>query len=197
MVLGGGGLLYRAWPGMSDLVGSVAAKQEICSTLDDSERMDLVGVETPTKLLNVEGSLDKYTCRWATKDTTATIFVQAVSAPADEWVHEIRAAAAPEALGGDPKRARQVLKVLSEPISTPEDGCRVARWLFQMSGVSDKAKRIVNASASSNGTPAMVAQSCVEGTYSAVMVTAPGLELDRSLARKTAQALRTVEGRIA
>lgn len=190
--------MYRGWSGVSDFVDSVAAKQEICSTLDDSERMDLVGVETPTKLLNVEGSLDDYTCRWATKDTTATIFVQAVSAPADEWLDEIRAAATPQALGGgDPKRARQLLKALSEPVSTPEDGCRVARLVFAMSGVSDKAERIVRPSTSSNGTPAMMAQSCVEGTYSAVMVTAPGLELGRPLARKTAQALRTVEGRIA
>lgn len=195
-LLGGGTLMYRAWPGVSDLVGSISAKQEICSTMDDSERMDLVGVETPTKLLNIEGSLDEYTCRWATKDTSATIFVQAVSAPADEWLDEVRAAATPQALGADPKRARQVLEALSEPSSTPEDACRVARLIFQMSGASDRAKRIVSPMASGDGTPAMLAQSCVAGTYSAVMVTAPGLVLDRPLARKTAQALRTVEGRV-
>jgi hypothetical protein len=39
----------------------------------------------------------------------------------------------------------------------------------------------------------MLAQSCVSGTYSAVLVTAPRLTLDRSLARKTARALRRVE----
>jgi hypothetical protein len=158
---------------------------------------DLVGVETPTQLLNVEGSLDKYTCRWATKDTTATIFVQAVSAPADEWLDEVRAAATPQALGSDPKRARHVLKALSEPSSTPEDACRIAQLFFQMGGASDSAQRIVSPSTSVTGTPAMLAQSCVDGTYSMVMVTAPGLELDRPLARKTAQALRTVEERIA
>jgi hypothetical protein len=42
----------------------------------------------------------------------------------------------------------------------------------------------------------MIAQSCVGGTYAAVMVAAPGLTLNRSLALKTARALRTVEQRL-
>jgi hypothetical protein len=78
ILLGGGGLAWKGWDAVSDLVTKVEAKQEICSTLDESERLDLVGVETPTKLSNVEGSLDPYTCRWATKDYKMVVtFVEA------------------------------------------------------------------------------------------------------------------------
>lgn len=198
LLLGGGGLITRGLISASDFIGSANAKREICSTLKDSERQDLVGAETPTKLLDVEGALDDYTCRWATQDyKTDTLFVQAVSAPADEWAHEVKTTGPQVAAGAAPQRARRILKALSQPIGSPEDGCRLARFLFQMSGAADKAERFVSPSATSNGTPMMVAQSCVGGTYSAVMVTAPGLVLDPALARKAAQALRTVEARIA
>jgi hypothetical protein len=197
ILLGGGALAWKGWDAVSGFVAEVEAKQEICSTLDDAERLDLLGVETPTKLLNVEGSLDPYTCRWATKDyKTVVAFVEAVSAPADEWAVEARNTLASSAAAQDPMRASRLLKAAGKPPRTAADGCRFARVLFEATGAPRGAKRVVGPSAMATGAPMMMAQSCVDGTYSAVLVTAPGLELDRSLARKTAQALRTVEKRL-
>jgi hypothetical protein len=194
----GGALIWTAWDSISDRVNLADDKQAMCSTLEDDEREALVGVETPTILTNVEGALDPYTCRWATEDfETVVAYVQTVAAPADKWAVEIRNSLLSQTGALDPERLSQIRKAINRPLETAADGCRFARALFKAGGAADGAVRIVSPSADAQGNQMMVAQSCVDGTYSAVMVTAPGLQMDRQLARKTARALRTVEERIA
>ena len=194
----GGVVVWTAWDSISDRVNLAEEKQAICSTLEDEEREALVGVETPTILTNVEGALDPYTCRWAVDDyETVVTYVQTIVAPADKWAVEIRNSLLSQSGALDPERLSQIRKALNRPLETAADGCQFARALFKAGGAADGAVRIVAPSADAQGTPMMVAHSCVSGTYSAVMVTAPGLELDRQLARNTARALRTVENRSA
>ncbi|MDQ4052082.1 MAG: hypothetical protein M3237_05200 [Actinomycetota bacterium] len=193
-----GGVAWKGWDAMTGLDAPAGAKQELCSTLDNDERMALVGVETPKTLTNVEGALDRYTCRWATEDfETVAAFVEVVAAPADEWALEIKNTLATRPANQDPRPLIQLREAARNPLRTAADGCRFAWVLFEASGAPDGAKRVVAPSAfGAQGVPMMMAHSCLEGTYSAVLVTAPGLALDRSLARKTAQALRAVEKRL-
>lgn len=197
-LLVGGGLAWSAWNSMmSGFFAQLAPKNEVCSTLDDDARLDLVGVETPKRLFPVEGALDRYTCRWATEDyKTVTTFVEVVSAPADEWAAGIRSKMASMDVGQVTKQSNRLLRMARKSVETPAEGCRLARVLFAASGAPPGATRVVRPTMSTNGTPMMLAHSCVDGTYSAVMVVAPDLELDRSLGRKTAQALRSVEKRL-
>lgn len=192
----GGGVAWKAWDEVSGLIASSEADQELCSALDDAEREGLLGVATPTRLTNVEGSLDPYTCRWATEDyETVAAFVQVTSVPADTWAEEIQATLTTNPMAQD-ALSPQLLKAANSPLRTKADGCRFARVLFRSGGAPSGSERVVAPSTLGTGKPAMVAHSCVRGTYSAVLVTAPDLKFDRSLARKTAQALRTVEKRL-
>lgn len=195
-VLGAGSLAWKGWDALSGFFDQVEAKQEICSTLDEADRRDLLGIDTPKKLLNVEGSLDPYTCRWATEDRTVPAYVEAVAAPADKWADQAKGALPSGLAGTDGKAANRFRKAAERGV-TAADGCRFARLLFQATGAPRGASRVVAPVESDvTGAPAMLAQSCVGGTYAAVLVTAPGLKLDQALARKTARALRTVEARL-
>lgn len=199
VVLGGGGLAWSGWNAVSGFVDKVESKRKICSTLDEAERLDLVGVDTPKEQWNLDGSLGRYTCRWATEDfETVPTFVEVVSVPADTWAELTRSELASRVVAGsDLRRVGQLLKAADKPEMTASDGCRVARMLFEFTGAARGADRVVApAGSNSTGAPSILAQSCVDGTYSAVLVTAPGLKIDHSLARKTARALRAVEERV-
>ena len=174
----------------------IRAKRTICSTLDDATRQDLIGRATPVKLLNVEGSLDPYTCRWAPRRyRSVTAFVEVIAAPANTWALQVRGSLALMSI--DQRLKTRLLGLLRRPKVTAADGCRFARALFEAGGGSRGAERTVTRSTVAGSTPSMAAQSCVGGTYYAVLVAAPDLRLDESLLGRTAAALRTVERRLA
>ena len=182
--------------GDEDKLDQIKAKRKICSTLDDATRQDLIGRATPVKLLNVEGSLDPYTCRWAPRRyQTVTAFVEVIVVPANTWALEVRSSLA--LMSMDQRLKTRLLGLLRKPKVTAADGCRFARALFEAGGGPRGAERTVTRSTVAGSTPSMTAQSCVGGTYYAVLVTAPGLRLDDSLLNKMTAALRTVERRLA
>jgi hypothetical protein len=81
-----GGIAWKGWSALSGFAAEAQGKMRLCSSLTDTERMDLVGLPTPTRLAGVEGDLDRYSCRWATKDYKSVVaYVEVLSAPADEW----------------------------------------------------------------------------------------------------------------
>ncbi|MDZ5663609.1 hypothetical protein SFC79_17675 [Nocardioides sp. S-58] len=188
-----GGMVASSWTDISALVSGVRASSELCSTFDEDERLDLMGVETPTRMLDVEGSLDPYTCRWSTSDPSQGSFVQVVSAPAEQWAASVATALASQPPAGDPRRVRQLRRAAAQPIATGADGCRFARRLFRLGGAPDGAPRLVAESLSTTGEPMMMAQSCVDGRYAAVMVAKPAVAVDQALARRTDRALRRLE----
>jgi len=196
-VFGVVGLAWKGWDAASEYFDRDEAKAQICSTLDAADRRDLLSTDTPKKLSNVEGALDSYTCRWATEDfRTVPAFVEAVSAPADKWATHARSAL-PSLLARSDANTASRLRKAADNATTSADGCRFAKLLFQATGARQGSNRLVAPVATSvTGAPAMLAQSCVDGTYAAVLVTAPGLKLDQSLARKTAGALRKVEDQL-
>jgi hypothetical protein len=174
----------------------IKAKRKICSTLDDAERLDLIGVATPVRLLNVEGALDPYTCRWAVRRyRTVTAFVEVMAAPADAWAVEMRGQLALTSM--DLGQKARLLDLLRKPDVTRAAGCRFARALFEMSGALRGAERTVTRSTAAGGTPSVSAQSCVDGMYYAVIVAAPGLRTDDSLLTRAAADLRAVERQFA
>ncbi len=186
----GSGVAWRGWDAISGAVERAAGKQRICSTLGAGQRMGLVRVETPTRCRTSRG-------RWIPTPVAGPPRTTRPCRPSRRRC--------PPRLTGGQARWRSYL-----PSSTPGGvGCceqpvrlrrrqqPVAVWraMFAMGGAPAGARRSV-APTVVGATPAMLAQNCAAGTYSAVMVAAPGLQLDRSLARKTVRALRQVERRL-
>src|SRR5688500_15611129 len=117
-----------------------------------------MGVETPTRLKNVEGSLDSFTCRWATSDTSSGSFVQVVSAPAGRWAETVAVELRSLPPTGDPRRMRQLRQAASKPLETGADACRFARRLFEISGAQNGAERLVAQTLTSIEKPMVMAQ---------------------------------------
>lgn len=197
-VAGVGVGVYKGWDELSGVVEKAQAKQEICATLTDTQRLELVGTATPKKLLNVGGAMDPYTCRWATADSSQPLFVEALSVSADVWAAQQRPAFISQSQGRamSPKGQR-LLKLARQGDTTAVESCRFAGLMFEMSGGRPGTDRLVAPVPQGSGpAPAMLAQSCVDGVYTAVLAQAPGLKLDKALVRRTAQALTTVEERM-
>ena len=96
----------------------------------------------------------------------------------------------------DPERQAELYAMLDKSDVGPEDGCRFARALFEATGAPGGAERTVSRTTGMGSTPAMLAESCVEGRYHAVFATAPGLERDNALAAELSRDLRVVERRL-
>jgi hypothetical protein len=187
-----GGRLTDPQDPEGDEHGKKVPQRKICASLGPAQRRDLVGVATPVKLTQVEGALSPSTCRWTTQEGRATTtFVDIVVAPADAWALQARDRLMLTSI--DPERQAQLLALLEKPEVTAEDGCRFARALFEAGGAPGGAERTVAPTTRTGSTPAMLAESCVDGRYHAVLATAPRLRLDRALERRVAGALRHVE----
>ena len=187
-VLGAAGLVWQARNDGTGVLSRPDAEPGICDVLDEGTRRELLGMEAGTRMLNVEGSLDRFTCRYANTDVPEGAYVQVVSAPADAWAGEI--AAAPS--NGNPQ-AQALIRAARAAGADPEQACRVALDLYRTGGARPGADRLVQASTSSTGNPMVMGQSCVGGVFTSVSVTAPTLRVDRALQRRTADALRKVE----
>ncbi len=177
-----------------DTTSKPLPKRKVCASLGAAKRRALVGVATPVKVTEIEGTLSPYTCRWTSRDFSATTtFVDIAAVPADTWAVEASKRLLQDSIGAE--RASQLMAMLDKDV-TPEEGCRFAQAYFAAKGSPTSAVRMVARTTSFGSIPAMKAESCVDGRYYSVVASARKLRLGGGLDVRVANALRTVETKL-
>jgi hypothetical protein len=198
-VLGGAGFVWKGLNAVSGLVRE-DAKDDLCTALDADEREQILGVAATTRVDLGNASLGASTCRWAEDaNGVSTTFLEVASAPAADAVAALLDQFSPERTAGLDQRAVAQVRRLLEPGvgASGADACRVIEKTFDLSGARVGAHRHVQTTRGIGAQTQVIAQSCIGGRYSSVLVQSPRLPLDDRLDRLVVHALKQAEQQLA
>lgn len=134
-------------------------------------------------------------CRWGSPDDVG---VQVVTLPAEAWSRQLPAILEQAEASGlaTSARERRKLEAAREALESGDvDGgraCDLFGVLLEIQGRPPGSRRIVNIVPTRENPQAVSAQTCTEGTYSSVLLIAPGLGGTEEEAARVSAALETV-----